>query len=251
MVPAALLLLVAALGLITVACGGGEATESLADGPTNAPPSESDERTFTLADAETIVTGTLLSPDDLEGGWNITLDQRVDNVAAADAAPDRASLIEQCGRLLGRMILNTPQDPVSTFLDGNTVVFFSNVTVYATRSGAQLCAAEESARVAQPGELARTFGDVFVNPDAVSVRLIEVPAVGETSFAARLSGATSAGGTIIDVSVLIIGFLDGQVSGVVGSVRATAPPVDELAPLASLVAERIASATSALEAASP
>ena len=88
-------------------------------------------------------------------------------------------------------------------------------------------------------------------PLTVSVSLIEVPAIGETSFAATLSGPTSAGGTIVDVTVLVIGFLEGQVSGVVGSVRSTTPPVDELLPLANLVAERIASATSELEAAGP
>lgn len=251
MVPAALLLLVAALGLITVACGGEEATESLADAPTTAPPSEPEGRAFTLADAETIVTSVLLSPDDLEGDWEITSDQRVDNAAAAAAAPDRASLFEQCGRLLNRTIQNTPLDPVTTFLAGDTLAFFSTVTVYATRSGARVCVDEESVRLQQPGELARAVGDVFVDPDAVVVTPIEFPSIGETSFAATLAGPIETGGTIINVTVLLVGFLEGQVSGAVGSVRVMAPPVDELASLASLVVERIAAATSALEAVGP
>ncbi len=247
-VPAALLFLVAALGLTTVACGGGDSSSN-GDTTSTGTTSEPEGRAFTLADAETIVTSVLLSPDDLEGDWELASDQLVDNAAAAAAAPDRASLFEQCGRLLSRSIQNTPLDPVTTFLAGDTVAFFSTLTVYATRSGAQVCFAEESARLQQPGEVARAFGDVFVDPDAVVVTPIEFPSIGETSFAATLAGQIEAAGTIIDVTLLVAGFLQGQVSGAVGSVRVMAPPVDELAPLASLVVERIASATSALEAA--
>ena len=136
---------------------------------------------------------------------------------------------------------------IPALLSGETLALFSTVTVYATNAGAADRTAQEGLRLQQPGELARAFGDLSVDPDAVKVESVEFPTVGDATLADPIEAAA----TVVNVTVLVVGFLEGKTTAAVGSLRITMPPVEELAPLANLVAQRIATASSELEMAEP
>lgn len=243
------------IAAIVVGCGGGsgedktpEAADSTAQpavttvDTTPAGGSGDSGRTFTEAEATALLDSVLLKPADLTGQWVIQRDEVTDNAAAASAPGGDAALIERCGRLTGRTIANFREDPASAFLGGETLSFFSNATVYATVEGARECGAETVRTLQEPGALARTFGSIFLDPDAVEVALVDYPAVGDGSFAATLTGDTEASGMTVSLTILVVGFSKGNVSAAVGSARAGgAPPVDELSPLVDLVLDRIAS----------
>jgi hypothetical protein len=113
-------------------------------------------------------------------------------------------------------------------------------TVYASAEGAGECAIEQGSRLGEPGQLARAFGSLWINPDAVQVTPVDFPQVGDSSFAATLTGQIEAAGTVLDLTVLLVAFQSGNVTGAVGSARSgSTPPADELAPLVDLVIARI------------
>ena len=180
-------------------------------------------------------------PKDIGADWVITADTPSDNAAAAAADPTSAASNERCGRLAGRLVTNGPKDTVSAYLGGSIVSAFSQLTVYATAAGAADCSAESAARFAQAGELARAFGSVFVNPDAVAVKPVDYPTVGDGSFATALTGDINAAGTVVQLQIVIIGFLKGNTSAVVGVAYAplTTPSTKELQPFVDLVLQRI------------
>ena len=132
------------------------------------------------------------------------------------------------------------EDTVSRYIGGETVSFFSTATVYATAEGAADCSLEAATRFAVPGELAKAFGTVFIDPAAVNVTPIpDYPATADGSFAAKLAGKISAQGTIVDLTILIVAFRQGNVTAVVGSAAAFDPSIDEIQPLIDLVLQRI------------
>jgi hypothetical protein len=216
-----------------------------AESTSSAPPATLPPRTpgaaFTEADATAILNVVLLAPSDIdEPGWVIQSDTTTNNAAAAAAMPDQAASIERCGRLLSRVVTNFPEDPLSAYLAGTTLAYFSTATVYATGDGAADCAAETATNLAEPGALARQFGTVFANPDAVVVSPVTYDPIADGSFAATLTGQTNAAGTVIDLTIVIVAFRSGNVTAVVGSARSgSTPPLDELTPYVDLVLERI------------
>lgn len=199
--------------------------------------------TFTQAQAASLVQSALLAPADVPGGWSPMSDTTQDNAAAAAANPKDAASYERCGRLLGRTLVLQSPDQVTAYVTGDIVSYFSTATVYATDAGAIDCAAENATRFTQPGELARAFGGVFINPDAVVVTPVEFPQVGDGSFAATLSGQISAAGTVVDLTILVVGFRVGNVTGAVGSAAQSAPSTDELRPYVEKVVQRIQDGT--------
>jgi hypothetical protein len=200
--------------------------------PSGAPPA-------TLAQATALLDRILIKPPDLPPDWNISSDTSQDNAAAAAADPSSAASNTSCSRLLARTITNMPADVVGTFISGKTVSYFSTATVYATAAGAAQCAALAAQKYTQPGQLARAFGTLFVSPDAVVVTPVSYPTVADGSFAATLAGKVNANGTIVDITLLIVGFRDGNVGAVVGAAANEAPPVAEVQPLVDLVVKRI------------
>jgi len=208
-------------------------------------PAASSGRTYSAAEAKTIVDATVLLPPDLPSGWKIQTDTTADNAAAAVTDPKGSASFERCGRLLARTAVNQPFDVVQTFLAGETLSFFSAVTVYATEAGAIDCATEAAQRLAQPGELARALGSLFINPDAVVVTPVDYPQTADGSFAATLTGQINANGTTVDLTVLIVAFRKGNVTAVVGSARSgQSPPTAELAPYVDKTVQRITTYTS-------
>ena len=218
---------------------GAPASQGAAPPP---PPPAPVGRVYTLSDAQAIVNAALISPADVGGGWTIASDTVSDNAAAAAADPRGGASFARCGRLLGRTtLLQPPQDAIARlYLEGETVSFFTLTTVYATDAGAIDCGTEAALRLTEPGELARAFGNVFVNPDAVVVSQVAYPQIGDGSFAATASGKTIAGGFEVDLTVLVVGFRKGNVGAVVGSASAAAPSTTELAPHVDRVLARIA-----------
>lgn len=196
-------------------------------------------RTFALADAQTLLDTLPLTPADLKSTWTIGTDTTQDNAAAAIADPVAGASFERCGRLLSRLVVNMPEDTVSRYIGGETVSFFSTATVYATSEGAADCALESATRFAVPGELAKAFGTVFIDPAAVVVTPVTYPTIADGSFAATLAGKIEASGTIVDLTILIVAFRQGNVTAVVGSAAAFDPSMDELQPLVDLVLGRI------------
>jgi hypothetical protein len=243
------------IAAVVVACGGGSDEDKTpeATGPTAQPVATSADatgeggnggagRTFTEAEATALLDSVLLKPADLTGQWVIESDEVTDNEAAASAPGGDAALIERCGRLTGRTIVNSPEDTISAFLAGEALSFFSNATVYATVEGARECSAESARTMQEPGALARTFGSIFLDPDAVEIGLVDYPAIGDGSFAVTLTGETDASGMTFSLTLFVVGFSKGNVSAAIGSARAgAAPPVDELSPLVDLVLDRITS----------
>jgi hypothetical protein len=212
-----------------------------ATGATTPSGSSSSGKTYNATQAKVLVDEASLTPKDLTGPvWNSTSDVTQDNAAAAAADSKSAASNERCGRLLGRTVNNQPQDIVSAFLGGESVAQFSTITVYATEDGAIDCATEAATRYQQPGELARAFGPTFVDPVAVQVALVDYPQVGDGSFAATLTGKVNSAGTVVDITILIVGFRKGNVSAAVGTAHAAGSiPTSELTPLVDLVLQRI------------
>lgn len=244
-----------ALSLTLAACGGGDspdsgetpaATSTVDDSAETPAAAATDEgaptaviRAFTLTDAQELLDAVLLTPADLESKWSIGTETTQDNAAAAIADPNAGASFERCGRLLSRLVVNMPEDTVTRYIGGETVSFFSTATVYATSAGAADCSAEAATRFAMPGELAKAFGTVFIDPAAVVVTPVTYPTVADGSFAAKLAGKIEAAGTIVDLTILIVAFRQGNVTAVVGSAAAFEPSIGEMQPLIDLVLQRI------------
>jgi hypothetical protein len=223
------------LAAVVAACSGGASKT-----PTPAPTATRVAVPFTVDRAKTLIDSVVLAPKDLpEPGWTVSADTTQDNAAAAAADATTAASNERCGRLLGRTLTTAPPNSVTAFIGGETVAFFSQVTVYATEAGASDCAAEAATKLQQPGQLARAFGKLFIDPDKVAIAPVEYPATGDGSFAATLAGQVSAQGFTIDLTLLVVGFRKGNVTAVVGSARNGTPPVAELTPLVGTVLQRI------------
>jgi hypothetical protein len=261
---------IAALALALAACGGNSKnsatstpeaaattakTASVAEPTLNpsesarataAPPGSTLERTpssgggFDLARAKELLDSASLTPADLGADWAITADQSSDNAAAAASDPAGAASFDRCGRLLGRLV-TTARTPSRRYLTGTLVAAFSQITVYKSAEGAADCAAEGATRFQQPGQLARAFGTVFVNPDAVTVQPLEYPATADGSFAAALTGDINAAGTTVQLQIVIVAFRKGNTSAVVGVAMSplTNPSTSELKPYVDLVLQRI------------
>jgi hypothetical protein len=177
------------------------------------------------------VNGASLTPTDLTGPWQVQSDE------VLGAAPPEAA---GCGWLASRTVTNLPQDAIANFLNKQTLGFFTSATAYETEAGAIECAARAAQRFAEPGALARAFR-IFVDPDAVVVAPFSFPQVGDGSIAGTLTGKINANGTIIDLTLLVVAYRKGNVTGVIGSARSgSTPPPEELSPLVNLVLGRIA-----------
>jgi len=250
----AVLTAIAAGAIVAAACGGdskpsatatpkAEVTAakaaSVAEPTLNPTPAGGE---FDMARAQALLDKASLTPADLGADWAVTADQSSDNAAAAASDPTGAASFERCGRLLGRLVTSGPKDTVSAYLTGLLVASFSQITVYKTADGAAGCAAEGAARFQQPGELARAFGSVFVNPDAVTVQPLDYPQTGDGSFAAALTGDINAAGTTVQLQIVLLAFLKGNTSAVVGVAMSplTNPSTTELKPYVDLVLQRIA-----------
>lgn len=201
-------------------------------------------RTYTQADAQTILQAASVSPGDAPAGWSVMTDTFSDNASAAAADPRGAASFERCGRLHSRLVtLQPPADQLlSRYLGAQSVSFFTNITVYATEAGAIDCAIEAAVRFSEPGELARQFAAIFIDPAAVVVTTVTYPQVADGSFATTLSGKIVASGVEVNLTVLIVAFRKGNVTAVVGSAAAAAPSTGELGPLVDRVIQRIAAA---------
>lgn len=235
-------LIIALFGAIALAGCGGDGDDG-ANGADTAPAASAPGMVSTEAEAQELVETVLLTPSDLPLGWVVANDTTEDNAAAAAQNPETASLIDRCGRLLGRTVTFEPPDTITAFLTGEALAFFSTATVYATEAGAIDCANEAATRLAQPGALARELGPLFNDPDAVVVEIASFPPVADGSFAATLTGDITAGGNTINLTLLLVGFRKGNVSAVVGSARSgSTPPADDVLPLVQLVVDRIAAA---------
>ncbi len=232
---------------VSQATASGAAASPSSAAPTAAPAKTSAPRTpgapFTLADAQSLIEAAHLKPSDikdLNNTWKVQTDNLQDNDAYTATAPEQAPLVEKCGRLLGRTVVLQPKDILTAFIGGETLSFFTQMTAYKDTEGASVCAADTAQRLAAPGALARQFGEVFVNPDAVIVTPVAYPATGDGSFAATLTGQSNAQGQIIDLTILVVGFKSGNVSAAVGSVRSgSTPPQEELKEYVDLVLQRI------------
>lgn len=174
-------------------------------------------RTYTDADAQRLVTNAAIMPADIDPTWKVQTDTTSDNAQAAAADPAAGASATRCGRLLGRTLISQPPDVVGAFLTGLPVAIFSQVTVYATDAGAADCAAEAAQRLSSCVELAKTLGQLFIDPAQVKCDPVTYPQVGDGSFAVRLTGTINASGTQVDLSILIIAYRLGNVSVAVGS----------------------------------
>jgi hypothetical protein len=208
----------------------------------NTPAATTGGAEFDATQAQALLDEASLLPRDIGADWAITADSTTDNAAAAAADAAGAPSFERCGRLLGRLVTNGPKDVVSAYLGGTIVAAFSQLTVYKTAAGAADCATEGATRFAQPGALARAFGTIFVNPDAVTVQQLEYPQIGNGSFAAALTGDINASGQTVQLQIVIVAFRNGNTTAVVGVAYAplTTPSTKELKPYVDLVAGRIA-----------
>lgn len=229
----------ATAGVSTPDDGDEDAPSTPADGEDDGTRASGGE--FDEVRAEALLAEVLIAPSDIPGAWSIQNDTLQNNADAVQADPKSSASIERCGRLLSRLVTNQPEDPVGLYVSGQTVSYFSTATVYATAAGAADCAAEAAIRFQEPGELARAFGSVFVDPDAVIVTPVDYPTVGDGSAAFNLRGQINASGTVVDLTIFIVSFVKGNVTAVVGSAAAGAPSVDELTPYVNLVEQRIES----------
>jgi hypothetical protein len=191
--------------------------------------------------AAALLDAVLLKPADLTpGNWTVMTDVSSNNPDAAQADPANADANERCGRILGRTVVSQPEDVGTAFIGGETLAYFSMATAYESVEGASDCAIAQGSQLAEPGQLARAFGSLWIDPDAVTVTPVDLSPVGDGSFAATLTGQIEAAGTVIDLTVLLVAFQSGNVTGAVGSARSgSTPPADELAPLVDLVLARI------------
>ena len=244
-----------------VACGGDDDADPTATGVATSVPSGTPVATVAVrptpdvqrvverapgapldeTSAAALLDAVMLKPADLSPGtWAVQTDGTATNADAAQADPANADAGTRCGRILGRTVVSQPEDVGTAFIGGETLAYFSMATAYETADGAGDCAIEQGSRLAEPGQLARAFGSLWVDPDAVQVTPVDFPQVGDSSFAATLTGQIEAAGTVLDLTVLIVAFQSGNVTGAVGSARSgSTPPADELAPLVDLVIARI------------
>jgi hypothetical protein len=186
----------------------------------------------------------LIAPADVQSAWTVGTDTTSDNATAAATDPDGGASFERCGRLLGRLVVLAPEDVVERYIGGETVSYFSTGTVYATSAGANDCATEAAQRLSECPELAKAFGSIFIDPNAVSCVPFEYKQLGDGSFAVGLTGKISAAGTIVDLTIKIVAWRQGNVSAVVGIAAAFDPVIEELTPLVDLVVQRISDAQS-------
>lgn len=207
--------------------------------PANAAPAVA---TFNETQAKALLDEASLKPQDGGSDWVVTGDTATDNAAAAAADPSSAASNDRCGRLAGRLVTDGPKDNVSAYLGGSLVTAFSQLTVYATAAGAADCSAEGATKFQAPGALARAFGTIFTDPDAVVVKPVDYPQVGDGSFATSLTGEINASGTVVGLQIVIVAFLKGNTSAVVGVAYAplTTPSTTELKSFVDLVLQRIA-----------
>jgi hypothetical protein len=230
----------------TTNTSGGQTTPTLDSDlqPIATGDSASAGQTFTLEQAQSIVTTVPLTPDDLPSRWMIGTDTTTDAATAKTNNPENAASIDRCQQLLSRLVVNSPvqEDLTSRYLGGENVSYFTTVTVFATDEGATDCGNEAAARFTDCLALATVFGTVFVDPAAVVCEPVEFPQVGAGSFATNLTGTVSAGGFDVTVTILIVAWRQGNVSAVVGSAAAEAPDVADLHGYVGLVAQRIADA---------
>ena len=214
-----------------------------ADTATTAPPPAPPPAgaTFNVTQAKALLDAASLKAANVGADWTIMTDTPSDNAAAAATDPTGGASFERCGRLAGRLITNSPKDVVSAYLGGSIVSAFSLLTVYATAAGAADCSAEAAVRFQAPGALAKAFGTVFVDPSKVVVKIVDYPPVGDGSFAAALTGDINAAGTVVQLQIVIVGFLKGNTSAVVGVAYAplTTPSTTELKPFVDLVLQRV------------
>ena len=215
--------------------------------PPPPPPSAPSAPAFNAGQAQALLASASLTPKDLPAGWTVMTDTTQDNAAAAASDPAHAASIQRCGRLLGRTVANQPPDVVAAYLGGHSVSFFSAIVVYSTVAGATDCAIESAQRFLQPGELARAFGPLFIDPNAVKVAPVSFPQVADGSFAATLTGKINAAGTVVDLTILVVGLRKGNVTVAVGSAASAAPSTSELKPYVDLVVQRIAAAQQVFE----
>jgi hypothetical protein len=197
---------------------------------------------WTQEQAQALLNTLLIAPDDVPSVWTVMVDTTSDNAAAAATDPDGGASFERCGRLLGRVLVLQPEDVVTRYIGGETVSFFSQGTVYATTEGATDCAAEAAERLSNCPELAKAFGSVFIDPAAVSCVPFEYEQVGDGSIGIGLAGKISAAGTIVDLTIKVVAWRQGNVSAVAGMAAAFDPIVEELRPNVDLMVERITAA---------
>ena len=194
---------------------------------------------WTLDQAQALLDTLLITADDVPSVWTVMADTTSDNAAAAATDPDGGTSFERCGRLLGRVLVLQPDDVVTRYIGGETVAFFSQGTVYATTEGATDCATEAAQRLSNCPELAKAFGSVFIDPAAVSCVPFEYEQVGDGSIGIGLSGKISAAGTIVDLTIKVVAWRQGNVSAVAGMAAAFDPLVEELRPNVDLMVERL------------
>ncbi|MBI5287964.1 MAG: hypothetical protein HY873_03205 [Chloroflexi bacterium] len=226
----------------TAAASAAAATPATAATPRATLPPTTAGADLDEASAAALINAVVLVPEDLDviAPWTLQSDTTADNAAFAAAQPEQAGDVEACGRLVGRTVTLQPEDIINAFIGGQTLTFFSQVTVYKNPDGATACANTAAQRLAAPGALARQFGGVFIDPAAVVVTPVEFPSVAEGSFAATLTGQTNAQGTIVDITILVVAFKSGSATVAVGSVRSGAtPPQDELKQYVDLVLQRL------------
>jgi hypothetical protein len=237
------------LFVASAACGGGDDADNTTPSA-NATAAGGDDvaaggLAWTPADAQALLDVVPITAADLVGSWKTNASPAEDNAAAAKNDPRAAASFERCGRLLAQTVVNAPEDQVASYTAGQTASFFSQVVVYETAEGAADCAAEAVVRYQEPGELAKAFKSIFMDPAAVMVTTVEYPQVADGSFASNLTGKfapAGPNGTIVDLTILIVAFRQGNVTAVVGSAAASAPSVEELRPLVDLVLKRITDA---------
>lgn len=191
-----------------------------------------------------MVQSVPLQTSDAGAGWVVLTDAVTDNAAAAAADPVAGASFARCGRLLGRTLALQPaaDQIVPRYLGGQSVSFFTNMTVYATDVGAIDCAAEAAGRLSNCADLARAFGTLFVDPAQVTCAPVNFPQVGDGSITGTLKGKVLASGVEVDLTILAVAFRKGNVGVIVGSAAAGAPSTSELAPLVDRVISRIAAA---------
>jgi hypothetical protein len=197
-----------------------------------------------MAEAQSLAQSAVLLPGDIGVGWNIASDVTTDNASAAAADRRAGASFERCGRLTGRLLRlqPAPDQLVPRYVDGESVSFFTLLNVFATAAGATDCAIESAQRFSEPGELARQFATTFVDVNAVTVTPIDYPQVGDGSVAFTVSGQINAAGSIVELTILLVAFREGNVSAVVGSAAAFPPSPEELAPHVNTVIARITAA---------
>jgi hypothetical protein len=223
---------------------GGDNGDDGDDGGNGTAGSRGTEHTWTEDEAQQLLNTVLITPADVPSVWTVSTDTTSDNATAAMTDPTGGASYERCGRLLGRTQVLMAEDTVERYIGGETVSFFSQATVYATDEGANDCAIEAAQRFSDCTELAKAFGSIFINPAAVSCVPFDFEQVADGSFAIGLSGQISAAGMVVELTIKVVAWRQGNVSALVGMASAFDPVVDEMQPLVDLVVERITEAQS-------